>query len=248
MCSLVNGGQDCAAPDEEPTAFYKSVNGGMTFVELANGRNLRPLLAQGVDKNILFAADCKSPYLTVDGGFTWEEKMGGTTSVWKTHHVTAMSASPFVGEPKLRNSPMDHIYAAGETLDGASIIAYSTDIGTKWQDITPKTEATMLNIASIDADSMMAGMLWAADDQGVWKKAGVDESWTITFAGLQDLLVDGESGPALKINDVVAHPDGSLYLASPMGLYTLDADASEWIKVEGNSFDGIEIYNILLHR
>lgn len=238
-------GQDCSVANGEATSFYKSVNGGMTFVELANGSNLRPMLAQGSDKNILFAADCKSPYLTTDGGFTWEEKVGGKDSVWNTYHVTEMSESPFVGDPTPEQPNWDHIYAAGESADGSSIVAYSTDIGTTWEDITPKTEASMLNISALDADPMTAGMLWTADDQGVWEKAGVDESWTITFAGLQDLLVDGESGPAIKINDVVAHPDGSLYLATPKGLYTLAAGDSEWTKVEGTSFDGIEIYNIL---
>lgn len=238
-------GQDCSVTDGEPTALYKSVNGGMTFVELENGRNLRPLLAQGVDKNILFAADCQSPYLTTDGGFTWEEKMGGSDSPWTSYHVTEMTASPFVGDPAPEQPNWDHVYAAGVNADGSSIVAYSTDVGSTWQDITPKTEATMFNIASIDADPMTAGMLWAADDQGVWEKAGVDVGWMITFAGLQDILVDGESGPVLKVNDVVAHPNGNLYLATPKGLYTLSPDSTEWTKVEGTNFDGVEIYNIL---
>ncbi len=238
-------GQDCNDSESEIAPMYKSVNGGMTFVELTNARNLQPLLAHGVDKNILFAADCSSPYLTTDGGFTWLEKLGGADSVWTTNHVGQMIASQFVGDPKPEQPNWDHLYATGTDKDGNSIVVYTTDSGNTWVNITPKSEATMLNTTSLDADPMTAGMLWAADSQGVWEKAGIDESWTITFAGLQDLLVDTEAGPILKLNDVVGHSNGTLYLATVKGLYSLSPGSLEWVKIESGSFDTLEIYNIL---
>lgn len=237
-------GQDCSAVDEDAAPMYKSVNGGMTFVELTNGRNLRPLLAHGVDKNIVFAADCVSPYLTTDGGFTWLERLGTADSVWTTYHAEEMAASQFVGDPKPEQPNWDHVYAVGTDKDGNSIIVYTIDSGNTWQNVTPKNEASLLYATSVDADPVTAGKLWTADSQGVWAKVNVDEGWSITFAGLQDLLIDTENGPMLKINDVVAHANGSLYLAAVSGLYTLSPEGSEWVKVAG-SFDTVEIYNIL---
>lgn len=239
-------GQACSVAENEIAPMYKSVNGGMTFVELANGRNLHPLLAHGVDKNILFASDCASPYLTTDGGFTWVERLGGAESPLANYHAVEMVASQFVGDPKPEQPNWDHLYAAGVDSDGNGIIVYSTDSGNTWSSITPKSEASMLNIASVDADMFASGVLWAADSQGVWAKAGIDASWSITFAGLQDLLVDTEAGPVLKLNDVVAHANGDLYLATVRGLYTLSAGSSEWVKIASDSFGDVEIYNILV--
>lgn len=241
-------GQGCSISDADTAPMYKSVNGGMTFVNLANARNLRPLLAHGIDKNILFAADCTSPYLTTDGGFSWIEKLGGSDSIWTVHHAQEMVAGQFVGDPQPEQPNWDHVYAIGTDKDGNSIIAYTTDSGNTWQNLTPKTEASLLHASAVDADPQTAGKIWSTDSQGVWVKAGIDESWTITFAGLQDLLVDSEAGPQLKLNDVVAHPNGSLYLATIHGLYTFSPDAAEWTKIVNGSFDSIEIYNILFTK
>lgn len=239
-------GQDCTVADGEVAPMYKSVNGGMTFVELTNARNLKPLLAHGVDKNILFAGDCTSPYLTTDGGFTWLAKMGGSESVWASYDVMEMVASQFVGEPKPEEPNWDYLYAVGTDKDGNSIVVFTNDSGNTWENFTPKNEATMLNTSSIDSDPMVAGKLWTADSQGIWAKAGVDESWEITFTGLQDLLIDTENGPALKLNDVIAHENGNLYLATVSGLYMLSPGSTEWVKIEGGSFDDVEIFNIVV--
>ncbi len=244
---LVSGaGQDCAVEDAESAPMYKSVNGGMTFVELMSGRNLRPLLAHGSDKNIVYAADCSSPYLTTDGGFTWVEKMGENESPWETNLAVVMAASEFTGEPMPELANWDQLYAVGTATDGSSMVAYSTDSGNEWLDITPKSDASMQLAKAMAADPKTPGKLWVVDGQGVWWSAGVDEGWNIVFAGLQDVIVETEMGPMLGLNDIVAHPDGNLYLATVRGLYVLPAGEAMWEKVLSGIFDEIEIGNLLL--
>lgn len=244
---LVSGaGQDCSVEDADSAPMYKSVNGGMTFIELMSGRNLRPLLAHGSDKNILYGADCESPYLTTDGGFTWVEKMGDNESPWETNLAVVMAASEFTGDPMPELANWDHLYAVGTATDGSSLVAYSTDSGNEWLDITPKSDASMQKAKAMTADPKTPGKLWVVDGQGVWWSEGVDEGWNIVFAGLQDVIVETEMGPMLGLNDIVAHSDGSLYLATIRGLYMLAEGETVWEKVLSGIFDEVEISNLLL--
>jgi hypothetical protein len=237
-------GQDCSfIVDDQP--MYKSVNGGMTFVPLAGANNLRPLLAHGSEETILFAASCTNLYLTTDGGVTWSERDGGNAVLWRTHLVKAIAAAYFTGDPKPTAPNWDYLYAVANASDGTAVIAASADNGATWQDISMSVNSVVVNASAIQADPEKAGVLWVTDGQGVWSTQDIESGWKLIFAGLQDTMEQDGANVQLKLNGIVAHPDGNLYLATVRGLYLKPASGESWVKAAGNPFDAANVENML---
>ncbi len=109
-------------PDEP---MHKSVDGGLTWTEVPAGINLQPVVAHPTNPNKVYAMGCDGPYLTVDGGATWQRQ---NSNLWGLYEVSDIA-------------PVDPswstVFVGGVSEGGGGMVARSTNGGASWQQVTP---------------------------------------------------------------------------------------------------------------
>jgi hypothetical protein len=87
---------------------------------LRTGMNLRPLLTNPADPDMLFAADCAMIYLSTDGGRTWTAKPDlSAAALWNQYAVADMSAAALVGDPRPQQPDWFQLFALGVDAEAA---------------------------------------------------------------------------------------------------------------------------------
>ncbi|MEZ4870323.1 MAG: hypothetical protein R3C14_53830 [Caldilineaceae bacterium] len=226
--------------------MLKSIDGGVTWTELPNSANMRPLLAHPGDTDSLFAADCEMLYLTTDGGLTWEAKPDSSPDgLWTNYRVVDMAASSLLGDPQPTTPNWNQLFAAGLDASGTGVVAFSNDLGDTWVRLTPNIDPAPWGMSALAADPFIEGLVTFAEPKSVWFTENFGVNWQVTTKGLSNVVARSGSGAAFGLNDIVHHPSDQLYLATARGLYTKAATADTWTKIEDTSFDLIELTGIL---
>jgi hypothetical protein len=245
-------GLECDAADAgtETTiaeAFYRSGDGGVSWERLTLGDNLVPLLADPQDAERLLAADCELPYLSANGGDSWQSKLDrSSVALWDKYHVDEIAVASLVGAPSVESANLNYLYASGTDEDGTGVVAYSGDTGETWERITPRISPQPRGISSLTADPTTAGRLWFADRNGVWYTDDFGASWQLTILGLGDVLNAGDKLDVTGLTDILYLPNDDIYLATIEGLYRGKPGSGIWTLVEDGEFGAQRIESLLV--
>lgn len=235
---------DGSASDD--VVMYRSIDGGLTWIELPDSLSKRPLLSHQGDPNSLFAADCTMLYLTTDGGLTWEAKPDTSPdALWESFQVVDMVASSLLGDTQPDEPNWNQLFAAGLNENGTGVIAFSNDLGETWVRLTPNIDPAPWGMTAITADPFVEGLVAFSEPRSVWFTENFGVNWQVTTKGLSNVLDRGIAGAPFGLNDIVYHPGNQLYLATARGLYNKSTAASEWEKVEDTDFDLVELSGLL---
>ena len=225
-------GRRCALTESVENPFFRSRNGGVTWTEVADGADLVPMLTDPADRDRVYAADCTMLFVSEDGGDTWQFRADDSDEMlWDIYRVQAMAAAFFAAGSE--EAPA-HIFAAGNAESGTLAVGYSADGGLEWSRITADDgrPRTLVAMAAHISDSQR---LWLLDTTGVWATEDRGASWALLAAGLE----------SVELNDIVAHPDGRLFLASSDGLYQIKADSARWNRVTGENFTDFAVVDLV---
>lgn len=230
----------------EESLIYRSIDGGLTWIELPDSLNKRPLLSHQGDPNSLFAADCSMLYLTTDGGLSWEAKPDTSPdALWESFHVVDMVAASLLGDPQPDEPNWNQLFAAGLNADGTGVVAFSNDLGETWVRLTPNINPAPWGMSAITADPFIEGLVAFSEPRSVWFTENFGVNWQVTTKGLSNVLDRGIDGAAFGLNDIVYHPGDELYLATARGLYSKANGDSQWVKIEETDFDLVELTGLL---
>ena len=236
--------EDGAASEEAP--IYRSIDGGLTWIELPDSLNKRPLLSHQGDPNSLFAADCSMLYLTTDGGLSWEAKPDTSPdALWESFHVVDMVAAALLGDPQPDEPNWNQLFAAGLNTEGTGVVAFSNDLGETWVRLTPNIDPAPWSMSAITADPFIEGLVAFSEPRSVWFTENFGVNWQVTTKGLSNVLDRGIEGAPFGLNDIVYHAGDELYLATARGLYNKPSGDSQWMKIEDTDFDLVELTGLL---
>ncbi len=228
-------------------AFYRSGDGGESWERLALGDNLRPLLTDPQDAGRLMAADCALPYLSANGGDSWQSKPDrSAAALWNTYRMVEVGVSSLVGAGSVDDANWNYLYASGTDEDQAGVVVYSGDAGDTWERITPRIRPQPRDISSLTADPTTAGRLWFTDRNGVWYTEDFGATWELTILGLADALNAGDKLDVTGLTDILFLPNGDIYLATIEGLYRGRPDSGIWTLVEDSEFGVQQIDSLLV--
>jgi len=242
----------CGAADLGPEAtaaepFYRSGDGGVSWERIAPADNLVPLLADPQDVDRLLAADCELPYLSANGGDSWQSKLDrSSVALWDKYRVDEIAVASLVGSASVESANWNYLYASGIDEDGFSVVAYSGDTGETWERITPRISPQPRGISSLAVDPTTAGRLWFADRNGVWYTDDFGASWQLTLLGLGDVLNAGDKLDVTGLADILYLPNDDIYLATIGGLYRGRPDSGIWTLVEDGEFGVQQIDSLLV--
>ena len=243
-------GLECgSAVSQDATAepLYRSLDGGVTWEPLQLGDNLVPLLVNPQTENSLLAADCELPYLSVNGGDSWQSKPDRSDeALWDSYRVNEVATSSMVGVSSVDTANWNYLYASGTDEDGAGVVVYSGDAGTTWDRITPRIRPHPRGISSVAADPATAGRLWFTDRNGVWYTEDFGASWQLTILGLEDVLSAGDKLDITGLTDILYLPSDDIYLATIEGLYRGKPNSGMWTLVEDGEFGVQKIDSLLV--
>ena len=240
-------GYDCTDPNAADVLMYKSVDGGVTWIEVADSLNKQPLLAHQGDVDSLFAADCEMLYVTTDGGFSWTAKPDSSPdALWENFRVIDMVAASLVGDPMPDEPNWNQIFAGGINEDGTGVVAFSNDLGESWVRLTPNIDPAPWSLTAITADPFTEGLLAFTEPRSIWFTENYGVNWQVTTKGLSNVLDRGVTGAAFGLFDIVYHPNDTLYVATARGLYEKSPASTNWSKVEDTDFDLVQINNVRL--
>lgn len=235
-------GVECSNPLATNEPFFRSIDGGHTWVELPTAINLRPLLIDPADPYRLFAADCNMLYLSTDGGLSWQERPDNSaTQLWTNYRVVDMAAAALVGDPTPEQPHWEQLYAVGVDANGNGVVAFSGDQGETW--VTLVDPADLITAPNeIVAHQTQAGLSWVVTGQGVWTTSDFGINWNLLDRGLRNVSGPGSNGLHAMTNGVT----GNLYLATVRGLYVLEVGSNQWKRVSGTSFGNLNLTGLLL--
>jgi photosystem II stability/assembly factor-like uncharacterized protein len=209
---------------------FVSTDGGASFMAWGSPVSLKPLLAHPTDPNRALAASCDGIYVTGNGGQHWELLSDASeTALWRDY-VPAEMAAAYAAPGAGPGLTWEHLYVVAEAPGGAGVVAYSNDAGNTWGQISPSGATAPFRITSLAVDPQAAGHVWVAEIQGVWSTQDNGLFWGLSNAGLTSVLDRGYAGRKLGLNDVVLHPNGTLYLGTGVGLYEKPAAGVAWAK------------------
>lgn len=230
----------------EDAAMYRSIDGGLSWIELPDSTNKRPLLSHQGDPNSLFAADCDMLYLTADGGLTWVAKPDTSPdALWETFHVVDMVAASLLGDTQPDEPNWNQLFAVGLNENGTGVVAFSNDLGETWVRLTPNIDPAPWGMSAVTADPFVEGLVAFSEPRSVWFTENFGVNWQVTTKGLSNVLDRGVTGIPFGLNDIVYHPGDELYLATARGLYSKSSGASEWAKIDDTDFDLAELTGLL---
>lgn len=236
--------EEGVASADEP--MYRSIDGGLSWIELPDSLYKRPLLSHQGDPNSLFAADCEMLYLTTDGGLTWEAKPDvSPDALWDTFHVVDMVAASLLGDTSPDEPNWNQLFAAGLNANGTGVVAFSNDLGDTWVRLTPNIDPAPWGMSAITTDPFVEGLVAFSEPSSVWFTENFGVNWQVTTKGLSNVLKRDATGIPFGLNDLVYHPSNALYLATARGLYSKSTAASEWTKVDDTEFDLAELTGLL---
>jgi photosystem II stability/assembly factor-like uncharacterized protein len=225
-------GQNCAGSTVAIAPMYKSVDGGETWTELPAGINLKPMLLDPANADILFAADCTTLYLSTDGGESWSPRPAAAAdNIWQTYSPADMSSGSLVGSPPPTTPHWDQIFAVGNDVQDAGTVAFTGDQGTTWVTIADP-QNPILGAKVVVASLSEGGKLWVAGSKGVWSTADYGVNWSLSKLGL-DYLVKTHT----SFNDLTYGHNGSLYLATSKGLYVQSEPGGAWRMPDADDVD-----------
>ena len=215
-------GVDCAAPGATAAPMYRSEDGGLTWVTLPTGMNLRPLLTNPVNPDMVFAADCAMLYLSTDGGSTWEAKPDVSAArLWDRYAVVDMGAAALVGDPQPEQPSWEQLFALGADTAAAGVVAFTGEMGDSWVDITNMEEAPVAPVVLV-VHLTEAGRVWVVAANGVWTTMNYGIDWEFYGEGLPRNLHNG------GLHDLTYDLDGVIYLATDGGMYIQKPGENVW--------------------
>jgi len=238
-------GVACEGIPQEDQPLYKSVDGGVNWSQVPGADNLRPLLANQVDADVLFAADCDGPYVTTDGGTSWESRIDTSDdNLWTTYKVVEMAA-PVADNPTTADGAWEQIFIGGLAKDGSGVVAFTSDLGETWVRLTPNVYPASWGLNALAVDASTAGLVLFSEPKSVWQSLNYGVNWQTTSKGLEPVVDNGLPGGPFGLHDLTYHPDGQIYLGTVRGLYTKVLNGPIWAKVTDRNLANLDITGLL---
>ncbi|MCB9148782.1 MAG: hypothetical protein H6641_08475 [Caldilineaceae bacterium] len=239
---LFSGNHNSCADGAPSGPMLKSTNGGLSWFELPDSNGLRPLITHPFKPEIIVAADCQWLYISEDGGNSWRPRPDlSEGALWHTYTIVSAAAVYTEDTENPDDLAWLRLYVGGQAADGSGIVAYTTDLGQSWQQITPDVHPAPWGMSTIALDPFNANYNWFADRNGVWYTPDGGMDWRFTYEGLN---IDKPEGAGALLF-MVMHPTGQIYLGTEHGLYTKVFDGLHWVKVADTAFDQARVNNIL---
>ena len=212
--------------------FFKSVDGGASWFELEAGTDLKPVAVHPQDPNRVYAIGCDGPYLTADGGQTWQLQ---SAEIFRIYNVLQIVPAP---------SDWEVVYLGGASEGGAGAVVKSADGGRTWEPITGELPELWW-ISALAVDSADPDRVYFADPHGFWRSEDGGATWRGSTAGLED-VVYREGFPFDGLRTIVVDPKVAdrLYLGTVKGVYVSTNGGESWEKIEGQEWEDEEILDL----
>jgi len=234
-------GSNCTADDPR---LYRSDNKGLTWTLLTADTARQPVASWFGNPDLLLAATCAGPTLSLDGGITWRTpadlgwslNVGAPFLAIRYTHVArtgriARSAMDSLGPLATATGtpiptstppsppPLSALYAAGVRANGSAFL-YRASFDTQTGAVGPWTEITPPGLVSPTAlfvtDATLGQEIYLADSNTVWLTTDDGSTWRSRPHGLTGTIVRAiyPNGDE-GYRSILAATDRGLYLGPP---------------------------------
>ena len=156
----------------------------------------------------------------------------GCRHLWQTYTLADMASGSLVGSPQPTTPHWDQIFAVGNDLQDAGMVAFTGDQGTTWADITDPQDPPV-DASAVVASLSEGGKLWVASSKGVWcDSLTTTSTGACRNQGLQYLVKTNA-----RFNDLTYANNGNLYLATNKGLYMQSDPNGVWKMPDADDVD-----------
>jgi len=220
----------------EDRPLWKSVDSGQTWSELSAGLNLEPLAVHPDDSQRVYARGCDGPYLTTDGGASWQlqgDELFGT-------YEARFAAPVFADDWKT-------VYLGGVTEGGGGSIISSQDGGVNWALVTPLKPAPWA-ITAMPSDPLPPNEIYFAEPNALWGTHDGGATWYTSTAGLEGVIYDPGApiSQTYGLLSLTVSPGADWLLGTVSGLYRNVNPAIEaWSKITGHVWQDDSITALL---
>ena len=212
--------------------FFKSVDGGASWFKLEAATDLKPVAVHPQDPNRVYAIGCDGPYLTADGGQTWQPQ---SAEIFRIYDVLHIVPAP---------SDWEVVYLGGASEGGAGAVVKSADGGRTWEPITGELPELWW-ISALAVDPADPDRVYFADPHGFWRSEDGGATWRGSTAGLEE-VVYREGFPFDGLRTIVLDPKEAdrLYLGTVKGVYVSTNGGESWEKIAGQEWEDEEILDL----
>jgi photosystem II stability/assembly factor-like uncharacterized protein len=218
--------------------MWKSEDGGQSWDELPAGRNLQPLAVHPQDADRVYARGCDGPWLSLDGGLTWQLQGDDLFLVHNLLRAAPASADNW-----------QTVYLGTATEGGAGALLGSDNGGTDWAIYTPPN-VDIWAVAALIVDPISPTHLYFAEPHAFWGSSNGGTAWYTSTHGLADVVYD----PTAPITHTyglysLTYLPGdldNLLLGTVRGLYGSDDRGHTWAKLSGPPWQNERVSALLL--
>jgi photosystem II stability/assembly factor-like uncharacterized protein len=202
-----------------PAPLYISQDGGASWTESADGTGLCPATAHPLDPAIAWAIGCDGPYMTEDGGLTWQHQPADAWGLYTLDEIRPVDTQPRT------------LYATGNSEGGSGALFRSQDGGHTWRLVTDEPE---LWISALLLRPDAPDEVWFATPTGVWHSLDGGDTWEIARAGLEEVAVgDDYLFENRGLHALARDASGALYLGTEQGIFQSGDGGLNWRPLSG---------------
>jgi YVTN family beta-propeller protein len=218
----------------DPTSLWRTVDGGVTWYVLPAGQNLKPLAAHGADLR-LYAAGCDGPYLSTDAGSSFVRQGDPLFGLYDAKSIAP--AAPGWHE----------VWVGGVSEGGGGGVLVSRNGGASWALSYPGPGVADIGwLGQVTLDRYQAGRVYVPAYHGFFYTPDAGVSWVNNSQGLADVIGGVRPSGLYAVAQDPGDPAHRLYLGTQRGLYARDNATAFWYKLAGQSFDGMEVNDLLV--
>jgi YVTN family beta-propeller protein len=218
----------------DPTALWRTTDGGATWYVLLAGQNLKPLAAHGADQR-LYAAGCNGPYLSTDAGATFTQQGDPWFNLYDVKAIAPVSLA------------WSEVWAGGVSEGGGGAVFVSRNGGASWTLSYPVPGTVDIGwMSQVLVDRYQVGRVYVPAYYGFFYTADGGANWVNNSQGLEDVIGGGLPSGLNVAAQAPGDPAHQLYVGTRRGLYARNSATAVWTKQAGQSFDEMEITDLLV--
>jgi YVTN family beta-propeller protein len=218
----------------DPTSLWRTTDGGATWYVLPAGQNLKPLAAHEADLR-LYAAGCDGPYLSTDAGASFIRQGDPLFGIYDAKSIAPVAPG------------WSEVWVGGVSEGGGGGVLVSRNSGASWALSYPGPGIADIGwLGQVTLDRYQAGRVYVPAYYGFFYTPDAGTSWVNNSQGLEDVIGGVRPSGLYEVAQDPGDPTHRLYLGTRRGLYVRDSATGFWYKLAGQSFDGMEVNDLLV--
>ena len=226
-----------AGGDDVP--MWKSEDGGQSWEALPAGLNLQPLAVHPEGEEWVYAGGCDGPWLTHDGGTSWEHQEDDLFLVYNVLRAAPATADDW-----------QTVYLGTASEGGAGALIGSDNGGVDWALQTPLYDVDIWAVAALVVDPISPTHVYFGEPHAFWGSSSGGASWYTSTQGLEEVVYD-PGGPITQTYGLyslayIPTDLNDLLLGTVRGLYGSDDRGHTWAKLNGPAWQNERVSAVLL--